>query len=188
MPHTHGIDVTIHVTLLWHQLPAGSIIILFWPVDLSIRIIWMSPFQVLGVSGVCFIFTVFSIDWNLCKQTVKTLIRCNILSHLNWVYTVCISTLKWVSGLNRWYTCMLKFTWESNSLSLVARVAVFSFSRLFDPRGLWRYRSPETHMAKQRKQNQCIWQHMFFTFFTWCKRKKKRYFDAIWFGLWFIDT
>ena len=49
-------------------------LILVCLVDLSSRINWMSPFPILGVSGVLF-HCHFIFDRNSCTQTVKTLIR-----------------------------------------------------------------------------------------------------------------
>ena len=56
--------------------------------DVSILIIWKSPFLVLGVSGGCFHFYCI-FHRNFCKQTLWTLIRHHILWHLNWVCNVC---------------------------------------------------------------------------------------------------
>ena len=51
---------------------------IYW-MDLSIHIIWMSPFWILGVSCVLFLFFFFLIfDRKSFKQTVYTLIRCRI--------------------------------------------------------------------------------------------------------------
>ena len=41
-----------------------------WRMDFPIIIIWMSPFSILGESGVIFHFY-FIFHWNSCKQTVK---------------------------------------------------------------------------------------------------------------------
>ena len=38
-------------------------------------------------------------NWNFCKQTVKTLIRCHIMWHLIWVCTVCLCPTKVTPGL-----------------------------------------------------------------------------------------
>ena len=56
--------------------------------DLSILIIWMSPFRSLGVSGVLFHFNFISNRY-FCKQAMKTLIKRCAMRHLIWVYTVC---------------------------------------------------------------------------------------------------
>ena len=68
--------------------------------DLSILIIWMSPFRISEVSGVLFHFY-FIFDRNSCQQTVKTLIRRRVLRRLILVYTVCLCPKKWDAMLIR---------------------------------------------------------------------------------------
>ena len=47
----------------------------FGLVHYAIRIIWTSPFPMLGVPGVFLLHDYFIWNCNSCKQTVKTLIR-----------------------------------------------------------------------------------------------------------------
>ena len=63
--------------------------------DPSILINWMSPFLVLGVSGVHFYFIS---ERHSCQQTVHTLIKRHVLRRLIWVYTVCLSPIYWTLG------------------------------------------------------------------------------------------
>ena len=69
--------------------------------DPFIHINWMSPFPILGVSGVGVLFHFYFISNRYsCKQTVKTLIRCRVLLHLVWVCTVCLCPKNETLGLN----------------------------------------------------------------------------------------
>ena len=62
-----------------------------------ILINWMSPFPILGVlAGIFHFYSNF--NGTFCKQTVETLIRCHVLRHLIWVYTVCLCPTKWTLG------------------------------------------------------------------------------------------
>ena len=58
-------------------------------VDPSILINWMSPFPILGLSGVCFHFD-STFDRNFFKRPVKILIRRRVLRCLIRVCTVCL--------------------------------------------------------------------------------------------------
>ena len=68
--------------------------------DPSILINWMSPFPILGVSGVRVHFYSSS-NRNSCRQTVKTLIRRHVVRHLIWVCTVCLCPKNETLGLYR---------------------------------------------------------------------------------------
>ena len=61
---------------------------------------WINPFQVKGLLGSKFQFH-SNFNGTFCEQTVQNLIRCLILQHLIWFYTVCRCPIKRILGLNR---------------------------------------------------------------------------------------
>ena len=59
---------------------------------------WTSPFPILGLLGGIFHFY-SSLNRNVCKHTVETLIRHRVLGHLSWFCTICRCPTKRTPGL-----------------------------------------------------------------------------------------
>ena len=74
---------------LTYELGALPIVLRGPALFLTSRLVWMSPFLVLGVSYRYSHFHCILLS-NSCKKTVLILIKCHVLRHLNWVCTVCI--------------------------------------------------------------------------------------------------
>ena len=84
------------IHLIWYLCKWPSVFIFLTYIclmDLSILIICMSPFRILGVSGVLYHFYLI-LDRKYFKQTVQTLIKRRVLQRLIWVYTVCLGPKK----------------------------------------------------------------------------------------------
>ena len=78
--------------------------------DFPISINWTSSFPILWLLGGIFhLYSIFK--RNFCKQTVQNLIRCRILRHLVWFWTVCQDDgLIWVNPNKSKYTLIkIKF-------------------------------------------------------------------------------